>query len=1352
MSTNNIHDEWLSLVEISGPFLAPPVLKEAFPQGLDLLDPGKRKRLRQTYEEWREALDSEDQEFSKLHSAWIKEVISNCLGFDEDGKGAHLKRGSSTPSSLAVQIPEQGVTLVPEYVLVDEQHENKPLLLIQSYANGIDLQASMSVDGWSASPADRMVQLCRLTGCRLGLVTDGERWMLIDAPVGAVTTFASWYARIWIQEPITLQAFVHLLGIRRFFVALDEQIPALIDKSLQHQDEVTTALGEQVQRAVEVLIQSLDRADQDRNRELLRDVTPAELYEAGLTVMMRLVFLLSAEERGLLLMGDECYEKNYAISTLRMQLCSESEEILERRWDAWSRLLSVFRAVYGGIDHENMRLPALGGSLFDPDQFSFLEGRAKGSDWYKESAKPLPIDNRTVLLLLEAIQQYQGRTLSYKALDVEQIGYVYEGLLDRTVGRVPELTLEFDGSKAANNPWISLSELDNLSEIKQIELIHDRSGISSTRIANQLGARMDEDASSLLLTACQGDLSLYEKIKRFGRLLKTDSWGYPLVYPAGSFAVTSGSSRKETGAHYTPKSLTELVVREALIPVVYEGPSTGLDRADWVLKSPDQLLDLKICDPAMGSGAFLVQACRWLSDRLVESWAKYEHLGGKIGIKGDLLLGDTVAELLPNNAEERLIIARRQIAECCLYGVDLNPLAVELSKLSIWLITLAKDRPFGFLDHNFRSGDSLLGLHSLDQITHLNLKSVEVQQQRLFGKAIEESINEALSLRLELRNTYIRDIADIRAMESLNLTSKIKLATSELVANSLVGEALRSGDGDRDFEESIERLAIQVGKLIDGNPDELIQLQQRASENLSVDLPPGANPRNPFHWLLEFPEVFNRPNSGFDVVIGNPPYFAGSWLTTLLGAAYRSYLVKWIAEGVTGLRGTADLCTYFIRRIQKIVKKKSGVMGLVLSSSVAEGDSKAVGLSGALNNGAEIFRCSSKIKWPGSASVEIFLVWLIASEFKGSKFIGDIEVPSISAALNSDIEVPEPNELLKNQGLICKGHELQGDGFKISAIQKVDFEIADPKSSRMIFPLITGDWINNSTGDVQEFVINFQELNLLEAQNYQNLFEWVEKNVKPERMLYVGMTSRDVYLRTNWWLFRGFRSEIKTYAASHSKMLAFSVVSKYLIFRFIDANSVPTAATSCIFSESYGMFAQLQSSIHEIWARNFGSSLGYGLRYIAGRCFKTYPFLPHSDNLEALGKMFYELRSNIMQSREIGLTDVYNLFHSMNVYDEDIVALRECQIEIDLAIKNLYGLAPLDLDHDFYRQKYLPENDCVRFFPSDDARLAVIECLSKLNAEVYSCEMNQNSVKKSRPKKTKEKLANDTSSQPEFKF
>ena len=880
MSANTVHHAWLALIEISGPFLAVPVLKEVFPQGLEELDGLKRKRLRQAYEEWREALETDDPQFIELHTAWIDEVLSRGLELDEDGKADVLKRADWCAANLNVSLPEHGATLSPDLAVIDEQRANKPLMLIHTYGQDVDLDATLKLDGWAATPADRMVQLCRATGCRLGLVTNGERWMLVDAPVGAVTTFASWYARIWSQEPITLQAFVHLLGIRRFFVDEAEQLRALFDRSLKYQDEVTDALGEQVRRAVEVLIQALDKADQDRDRDLLREVKEPVLYEAALTVMMRLVFLLSAEERGLLLLGDERYEANYALSTLRMQLRAESDEILERRWDAWSRLLAVFRAVYGGIEHENLRLPALGGSLFDPDRFPFLEGRAKGSDWRIDVAKPLPIDNRTVLLLLEAIQQFEGRTLSYRALDVEQIGYVYEGLLERMVKRTAEVTLELDATKSAQSPWVTLAELESarLDGAERLaELLQQRSGSSASRVRNDLARPVDDSLADRVLTACHGNTALRDRIKPFSHLVRIDPWGYPLVYPAGAFIVTTGSDRRETGTHYTPKSLTEAIVAETLTPIAYVGPAQGIPRAEWALKSPAELLDLKICDPAMGSGAFLVQACRWLADRLVEAWAQAEAQGHTVGVDGRVMDADASIEALPRDTEARTIIARRLIAERCLYGVDLNPLAVELAKLSIWLVTLAKGRPFGFLDHNLRCGDSLLGVHRLDQLTQLSMNPSGQGQLRLFGQNVDQAVRKAIELRLRLREMPIRDIRDVDAMAYLDADARRRLEVPERIADTFIGEVLASGGNTSTVEGATTMLTIQAGQAVAGDQHALDAMLKRARESLSIDLLQGKSVRDPFHWPLEYPEVFEGSRAGFDAVVSNPPWGASLW-------------------------------------------------------------------------------------------------------------------------------------------------------------------------------------------------------------------------------------------------------------------------------------------------------------------------------------------------------------------------------------------------------------------------------------------------------------------------------------------
>ncbi|MCG9114358.1 Eco57I restriction-modification methylase domain-containing protein [Laribacter hongkongensis] len=921
MTTLAPHHDWLSLIEISGPFLAVPVLKDVFPQGLEELDPGKRKRLRQTYEEWCDAVESGDALIDALHTAWVEEVLARTLELDEDGKGDILKSTEWCAARLTTKLIEHGMSIAPDYAVVDEQQDDAPLMLVHRYAPDVDLNDAQKFDGWTATPAERMVALCRATGCRIGLVTNGERWMLVDAPVGAVTSFASWYARLWGQETVTLQAFVHLLRCGRFFGNDDAKLPALIDRSLKFQDEVTDALGDQVRRAVEVLIQALDKADQDRDRELLRGISEPELYEAALTVMMRLVFLLSAEERGLLLMGDGKYEAHYAISTLRAQLVVEELEILEKRKDAWSRLLATFRAVFGGIEHENLRLPALGGSLFDPDRFPFLEGRSAGTTWRTDPAKPLPIDNRTVLLLLEAIQQFQGRTLSYRALDVEQIGYVYEGLLERTVKRTADVTLDIGATLKAEKPLVTLAELESakLDGIDRlVALLRERSGSSESRVRNDLAKPVDDALSERLLTACLGDTELLGRIKPYGQLLRTDPWGYPLVYPKGAFVVTTGTDRRETGTHYTPKSLTEAIVTETLTPIAYVGPAEGLPREEWAPKPPAGLLDLKICDPAMGSGAFLVQVCRWLAERLAEAWSRAEEAGHVVSVDGEVLPNGADKELLPRDAEERIVVARRLIAERCLYGVDLNPLAVELAKLSIWLVTLAKDRPFGFLDHNLRCGDSLLGIHRLDQLTQLSMTPNAQGQLRLFGQNIEQAVREAIDLRLRLREMPIRDIRDVNAMASLNAEIHAKLKVSDQIADALIAIVF-AVKKPRALESHLSMLAGEADHAIGGRADALTSIKRLAEEALSAGLG-NDRPYRPLHWILQFPEVFDRPDGGFDAVIANPP-FVDSETMSRLDPEYRDYLSRFYACA----KGNWDLYIPFFERALQVSRRTGGV-------------------------------------------------------------------------------------------------------------------------------------------------------------------------------------------------------------------------------------------------------------------------------------------------------------------------------------------------------------------------------------------------------------------------------------------
>ena len=1320
----SMHHEWLSLIEISGPFLAVPVLKDAFPQGLEEHDAVKRKRLRQAYDEWHEAQETDDPRFADLHTAWIDEVLSRGLELDEDGRGDVLKGKDWCATHSNVSLPEHGVSLSPDFAVVG--NDDKPLMLVHSYGPDVDLDATSKLDGWASTPAERMVTLCRAKGCRLGLVTNGERWMLVDAPVGAVTTFASWYARIWGQEPVTLQAFVHLLGIRRFFVDESERLPALFDRSLKFQDEVTDALGEQVRRAVEVLIQALDKADQDRDRELLRGVKEAELYEAALTVMMRLVFLLSAEERGLLLLGDERYEANYALSTLRMQLRAESDEILERRWDAWSRLLAVFRAVYGGIEHENLRLPALGGSLFDPDRFPFLEGRSKGSNWRIDVAKPLPIDNRTVLLLLEAIQQFQGRTLSYRALDVEQIGYVYEGLLERTVKRTAELTLELDATKSAQSPWVTLAELESarLDGAERLaELLQQRSGSSASRVRNDLARPVDDALAERVLTACHGDTALRDRIKPFGHLVRTDPWGYPLVYPAGAFIVTTGSDRRETGTHYTPKSLTEAIVAETLTPIAYVGPAQGTPRADWALKSPAELLDLKICDPAMGSGAFLVQACRWLADRLVEAWAQAEARSHTVGADGRVADADANVEPLPRDTEARTIVARRLIAERCLYGVDLNPLAVELAKLSIWLVTLAKGRPFGFLDHNLRCGDSLLGIHKLEQLTELSMNPTGKGQKRLFGQNIERAVREAIELRQRLREMPIRDIRDVEAMAHLDADARRRLEVPESIADAFIGDVLVSSGNGSALENTLASLTVQAGQAIDGDHDALSSMRRRSVAALSTDLPDEKPVRRTFHWPLAFPEVFSGKEYGFDAIIGNPPFLGGRRQKAALGALYQSYIANVVGDGGSI---NADLCAFFFRRAGALISEH-GSFGLVATNSLGQGATREMGLEPLLKQGLTIYRAISNFEWPGAAGVTVAIVWLFLGEWSSESVLDGKSVSQISSYLSSaNVEDWSQKELAENELLAFQGSNVLGSGFVLSQEEAKRLIDANSANALVVKPFVRGEDFN-STPDQRplKWIINFQGWPLKRsstdnqeapvAQDFPECLDIVERLVKPKR----SEAKRNAY-RERWWQYAERCVNLYATVKDLRRVIFQASPSKHICFGFAESGCVYSGPHTVIASESVADLALLQSSIHTEWAWQFCSTMrNSGIRYNPSD-FRKFPRPKLGSAFGDLAVEFHDLRQRLMRERGCGLTGLYNEYHHPSSQDREVAKLRTLQQEVDQAIAIAYGWDDLAIQLE-HRQT----NQGTRFTLSILLAEKVLARLVTLNRQRYEKEVAQ---------------------------
>lgn len=1319
------HLEWLSLIEVSGPFLSIPVLEKAFPQGLDVLESYKRKKVRSAYEEWVESIENEDPDLLELHQEWIKLILTEVLEYDEEV----LVLNSQVEEPYNVVHSDGFRSFSPDYVIKGDNNE-KPRMFISIQAPNTDLLSVENKDSWHLSIMDRMTMLCRDTEVSLGLVTNGEQWMLVHRPTGEVSGYVIWLSRIWFQELSTLKAFQSLLGIRRCFGPEEERLETLLTDSIENQEDVTETLGEQVRRAVEVLVQSLDKADEDRNRELLHGVSPEELYEAGLTVMMRLVFLLCAEERGLLLLGDPVYDQFYAVSNLRSQLAEESDqhgpEILERRYDAWARLLTLFRAVYGGVEYESLRLPALGGTLFDPDRYPFLEGREKGSNWLEDLASPLPIDNRTVLLLLTSLQVLEQRGgavfLSYKGLDVEQIGHVYEGLLEFTVVRVPEVTLGLLGSHKVLNPNFPLSQLEEYKKQggeNLINLLKNATGRSESAIRNAFSSEISDDNFSNLLRACGGDIELAERIKPYMKLLRTDAWGSLIIYRDKSFIVALGADRRETGTHYTPKSLTESVVSTTLEPLVYHGPSEGKNPKEWVLKSSAELLGLKICDLAMGSGAFLVQACRWLAQRLVEAWYKEENEGKFISIDGKTH-EFYERELMPSHADDRLLIARRIVAEKCLYGVDLNPMAVELAKLSIWLVTLSKGRPFGFFDHNFRHGDSLLGISQIEQLKKLNLHFEKNNQQiRIFGEHIEKKVAEILDLRKSMNDISIIDIQDVKVKARIDQKAREEMKHIELVADAMISQMLQFSDNTRLLDAALDTLSSEAWELINGDSKVAESIEKRTYEILTNASKNQKSLRKPFHWPLEFPEVFTNDGGGFNAIIGNPPFMGGRRMRGSLGDS----MLEWLSLAWPHASMNADLCSFFYLRAVSLLSNK-GEFGLLATKTIGQGDTARTGLSYIVEKEHISIRYAlSSFPWPGKASVTAALVVGHKGEWKGVNTLDGSEVKSISPALDDQEEWGKAQVLQSNKGKSYQGSVVAGIGFVLSKEEAFSYLQQRTENKEVVLPYLSGSDINSHpTQKASRYVIDFRNISLEKCEeNWPELLARVRQLVKPDR----DKVRRKAH-RMYWWHHGDKRPALYEQIKSKKEIFVVSRVTKYVMITKVLSKQVFSDAVVVLDLPSWSSFATLQCSFHELWVRQESSSMKKDIRYTPSDSFDTYPFLQiKNTKLDEIGIKYHQLRKSLMEQQNEGLTMVYNRFHDPQDKSVDIQKLRKLHEEMDKAVAEAYGWLDITLDHNFYETKH-----GVRFTISEKARVDVLKRLLQLNHEIYEKETSLKSVKK----------------------
>ena len=658
-------------------------------------------------------------------------------------------------------------------------------------------------------------------------------------------------------------------------------------------------------------------------------------------------------------------------------------------------------------------------------------------------------------------------------------------------------------------------------------------------------------------------------------------------------------ARRRSGSHYTPRELTQPIVETTLRPVL---------EALGERPTPQQILDLKVCDPAMGSGAFLVEACRQLAERLVRAWEVHASM----------------PKVPPD--EEPLLHARRLVAQKCLYGVDKNPFAVNLAKLSLWLVTLARDHAFTFLDHALKHGDSLVGL-TRRQILAFDWRADPDPQLGAFEQRLEKDVAEALGWRETLQGLGEANYDDRRDAwwEAENALADVRLI-GDLVVAAFFGAEKKKGREElrnryREMSEAWREGSIDRGDLV-GIVDELRQ---------------GERPVPPLHWEIEFPEVFGRGNPGFDAMVGNPP-FAGK-NTTINGNAL-GYL-DWLKTVHAESHGNADLVAHFYRRAFGLLRwedptqrrkdaeaQRGGCMGLIATNTIGQGDTRGTGLQWICQHGGTICAAQRRLRWPGLAAVVVSVVQVsrgphltqrrteAQKRAQSGAVLDGKPVERITAFLFHGGGHSNPHLLSANVGKSFQGAIVLGMGFTFDDTDKkgVASSLAemhrliekDPRNAERILPYIGGQEINSSpTHAHHRYVINFESMSEIEARQWPDLMAIVEERVKPERL----KDNRASY-RKWWWQYAEKRSDLGNSTAGLERLL--------VICRHQPQWVVASLPSGAAFAESVIVFsldgrqalATLQSRPHELWARFFGSSMKDDLRYTPSDCFETFPFPP----------------------------------------------------------------------------------------------------------------------------------------------
>jgi len=689
------------------------------------------------------------------------------------------------------------------------------------------------------------------TPARWAVLTDGKKWRLYYGPTSH--RLDSYYEidLPTVLEKGDLEDFKYFYLFFRHGAFLEGSsgecfLDEVYDESNVFAQELGEDLQDNIYEAIKVLSEGfMQYPDNDLSEDDL-DL----IHDSSLIYLYRLIFVLYAESEGrdLLDTNNEIYEESYSLNTLKQDVAEEldSPNPKYRDWqdNLWDRLDELFKLIDQGSQSRGI-----------PEEDLYIPAYNGG---------------------LFRTNPDEDDSVEARFLANHQVGDAY-------LAEVIELLTRSQNGNGGGKIFVDYSSLD----VRHLGSIYEGLLEYQLDVADEPLALEDGE----YVPAGESDEVIVEK---------------------GEVHLSTGSGeRKATGSYYTPEYVVEYIVEETLEPLVTDisedlMAQSARDEGGFAAEFAERIFDLKILDPAMGSGHFLTSAIDYLAREIIDA---QERQAAQQGI-------ETVDE------EHDINWARRQVAQRCIYGVDLNPLAVELAKVSLWLRTLAAEQPLAFLDHHLKTGNSLVG-SDIEEIEELESDAGGDGQNATladFGVARKGTIEQLMRIYQDFIAIENQELADVKEMEEKYDEFERNKLRQRLEAMTNVHTAEEFGL-DELPSDAYQRMAAALED--DDKWGEIAEMQW------FNDAQQWANQDNYFHWKLAFPEVFysregeKLADPGFDAVIGNPPY------VRVQNLPHR--IIDYIKQEFETAYRRVDISIAFFERAT-LLSKKSGELGYISST------------------------------------------------------------------------------------------------------------------------------------------------------------------------------------------------------------------------------------------------------------------------------------------------------------------------------------------------------------------------------------------------------------------------------------